>query len=110
MNGNRFTEKAEEAILSAQQRAAAAGNPQIETLHLLAALLAGNDGVASAILRLANVAPDDLRRLVDQEIARLPRVSGDARVNPSPGFHGVLNRAQREAANMGDEYVSVEHL
>ncbi|MDB5074329.1 MAG: chaperone clpB 1 [Chloroflexi bacterium] len=110
MNNIRFTEKAEEAIVSAQSRATAAGNPQIDTAHLLGAMLEQPDGLASAILRLANVNPDDLRRLTDAEIARLPRVSGDAQINPSPSFRSVIARAQREASKMGDEYVSVEHL
>jgi ATP-dependent Clp protease ATP-binding subunit ClpB len=50
---NRFTEKAQEALLGAQERAQEAANPEIEGLHLLAALLADRDGVASSILRRA---------------------------------------------------------
>src|SRR5919201_6791763 len=111
MNMNRFTEKAQAALVEAQQRAQDAGNPQIEGLHLLAALLAPLDGVASAILRLANADPDTLRRRVDQAIAALPRVSGAASPpHPSAEFSAAIQRAQRDASQMGDEYVSVEHL
>src|SRR5207248_5646769 len=78
MDMNRFTEKAQEALIGAQERARQAGNPQIEGLHLLAGLLADPDGVAAAILRLVNTNPDDLRRRVDQDIAALQRVSGAA--------------------------------
>src|SRR5437868_1681620 len=106
MNTNRFTEKAEDAILSAQNRAQEVGNPQVEALHLLWALLAHADGVAPAILRLANVNPDDLKRKVEQEIKALPRVSGDAQVSPTSAFRAAIARAQREAGRMGDEYVS----
>jgi ATP-dependent Clp protease ATP-binding subunit ClpB len=111
MDMNRFTEKAQEALIGAQERARQAGNPQIEGLHLLAALLADPGGVAAAILRLVNANPDDLRRRVEQDIAALPRVSGAAEPpRPSAEFSAAIQRAQRSAAQMGDEYVSVEHL
>jgi ATP-dependent Clp protease ATP-binding subunit ClpB len=110
MNANRFTEKAQEALLNAQNRAESAHHPQVETLHMLSALLAQANGVAPAILRLANVNPDDLRRRVDQDITTLPRVSGDAQISMSAALRNVVNRAQRDAGAMGDEYVSVEHL
>src|SRR5260370_25443276 len=100
MNGSHLTERAEEAVVTAQNQATANGNPQIETLHLRSALLGQEDGLAAAILRLANVNPNDLRRLVDQEIARLPRVGGDAQISPSPSFRSVWTRAQREATKM----------
>ena len=111
MNMNRFTERAQQALVGAQQRAQEAGNPQVEGLHLLNALLTEPDGVATAILRLVNVAPEDLLRRVDQAIAALPRVSGAADPpRPSAEFSAVIQRAQRSASQMGDEYVSVEHL
>src|SRR5919198_828244 len=108
---NRFTEKAQEAIIGAQERAQEAANPEIEGLHLLAALLADPDGVATAILRLANVNTDDLRRRVDQALTALPRMTGTPTPpRPSAELQAVLQRAQRDAAQMGDQYVSVEHL
>src|ERR671929_531433 len=111
MNMNRFTEKAQAALVEAQQRAQDAGNPQIEGLHLLAALLAPPDGVASAILRLANANPDNLRRRVDQDIATLPRITGaTSPPHPSAEFSAAIQRAQRAASQMGVEYVSIEHL
>src|SRR5437016_60010 len=111
MDMNRFTEKAQEALIGAQERARQAGNPQIEGLHLLAALLADPGGVAAAILRLVNANPDDVRRRVEQDIAALPRVSGAAEPpRPSAEFTAAIQRAQRSASQMGDEYVSVEHL
>src|SRR5581483_9152750 len=98
-----FTEKVEDAILQAQNRAQELGNAQIEPLHLLGAILAQADGVAPAILRLANVNPEDLRRRVGGEIAGLPRVSGSGvQIHPSASFRDVISRAQREASRMGD--------
>ena len=110
MNANRLTEKTEEAIVGAQRAAEDAHTPQVETLHLLRELLAQPDGVVPAILRLANANPDDLKRRVEAEIRALPRVGGDAQVGPSAAFRAAIGRAQREAARMGDEYTSVEHL
>src|SRR5437763_374918 len=111
MDMNRFTEKAQEALIGAQERARQAGTPQIEGLHLLAALLADPGGVAAAILRLVNANPDDVRRRVEQAIAALPRVSGAASPpRPSAEFSAAIQRAQGAAAQMGDEYDSVEHL
>jgi ATP-dependent Clp protease ATP-binding subunit ClpB len=111
MDMNRFTEKAQAALVGAQQRAQQAGNPQIEGLHLLAALLDDPEGLTTAILGLVNVEPDDLRRRVEQDIAALPRVTGgDNQPRPSAEFTATIQRAQRSASELGDEYVSVEHL
>ncbi len=111
MNMNRFTEKAQTALVGAQERAQQAGNPRIEGLHLLAALLADPDGLTAVLLRLLNANPDDLRRRVDQAIAALPRVSGAAEPpRPAAEFTAAVQRAQRSASQMGDAYVSVEHL
>jgi ATP-dependent Clp protease ATP-binding subunit ClpB len=110
MSASKFTEKAQEAIVQAQERAEESAHPQIETLHLLQALLQQREGVAPAILRASNVQLDDLQRQVDQALQALPRVSGDSQVTPSSAFRSVVSRAQREAGRMGDEYVSVEHL
>ncbi len=98
MNMNRFTEKAQTALVGAQERAQQAGNPQIEGLHLLAALLADPDGLTAVLLRLLNANPDDLRRRVDQAIAALPRVSGAAEPpRPAAEFTAAVQRAQRSA-------------
>jgi ATP-dependent Clp protease ATP-binding subunit ClpB len=110
MNEYQLTEKAQEAILAAQQQATGNGNPEIDTLHVLEALVGQANGLAPAILRLANVDPRDLQRLAGQEIARLPRVGGDAQINHSSALRSMIARAQRQAAGMGDQYISVEHL
>jgi ATP-dependent Clp protease ATP-binding subunit ClpB len=110
MSASKFTEKAQEAIVQAQERAEEAGHPQIETLHLLDALLRQREGIAPAILRASTIQPEDLGRQVEQALRALPRVSGDSQVTPSSAFRSVISRAQREAGRMGDEYVSVEHL
>jgi ATP-dependent Clp protease ATP-binding subunit ClpB len=114
MDINRFTEKAQEALMAAQRRAARAGNPQVDVEHLLAALLEEEQGLASAILRKSNVNLEGIKRRIDQDLDRLPKVSG---VSGGPeGVHitGRLNqllaRAEEEAQRFKDDYVSVEHL
>jgi ATP-dependent Clp protease ATP-binding subunit ClpB len=111
MNTNRFTEKAQEALLDAQQRAQNSGNPEVTGLHLLASLLSQTAGIVPAILPFVNVDPTDLRRRVDQDLAGLPRVTGaTAEPQLSQELRSVIQRAQSLASEMGDQYVSVEHL
>ena len=111
MNQNRFTEKAQEAIVAAQENARQAGNPEVTGLHLLAALLNQSGGIVPALLPLVNVDPTDLRRRVDQDLAALPRVTGSAaEPQMSQEFRSTIQRAQNAASQMADQYVSVEHL
>ena len=110
MNEYQLTAKTQEAILAAQSQATSVGNPEIETLHLLSALLAQPDGVPVSILYQAGVDPVELRRRAEQEITRLPRVGGDAQIGYSSGFRGLIARAHGEADGMGDAYIAVEHL
>jgi hypothetical protein len=102
MNMNRFTEKAQEALVDAQQRAQNAGNPEVSGLHLLASLLNRSGGIVSAILPLVNVNPTDLLRRVEQDLAALPRVTGATEPpNPSGDFRSAMQRAQGLASEMG---------
>jgi ATP-dependent Clp protease ATP-binding subunit ClpB len=113
MDINRFTEKSQEALQAAQRRAAEAGNPQIEPEHLLGVLLADGTGLASQILRKAQVNVDALKQRVDQELERLPKSSGaeDAdRVGVGSRLNRLLNKAESETKTFKDDFVSVEHL
>ena len=84
MDINRFTEKAQEAILSAQKLAARNGQQQIDSEHLLLALLEQEDGIAPAILRRRASTSTSSRDRVDREVERLPKVSGGSD-QPQPG-------------------------
>jgi ATP-dependent Clp protease ATP-binding subunit ClpB len=112
MDPNRFTEKAQEALAAAQRRATRAGNPQVDVEHLLAALLDDDQGLASAILRKATVNVAGLKQRMDDEINRLPRVSGVS--SEGMQISGRLNRllahVENEAKKFKDDYISVEHL
>jgi ATP-dependent Clp protease ATP-binding subunit ClpB len=113
MDINRFTEKAQEALQTAQKRAIRAGNQQVDVEHLLAALL-DEQGLVPAILSKANVNVDGLKQKTEQELERLPRVSGTSGGPDQFYLTGRLNRvltqAEDELKQFKDEYVSVEHL
>ncbi|HLL05167.1 MAG TPA: ATP-dependent chaperone ClpB, partial [Myxococcaceae bacterium] len=86
-----------------------AGNPQIEDSHLLAALLDQEEGIVAPILQKVGVNVARLRSENDAAAARLPRQSG-AQPTLSRELHQVLDRAEQEARDLKDEYVSTEHL
>jgi ATP-dependent Clp protease ATP-binding subunit ClpB len=114
MDINRFTQKAQEAISSAQTKAARYGHQQVDVEHLLASLLEQEGGLATSIFTKAEVKIDNLKRRVEQELERMPKVSGPGAAPDQIYITGRLNRllaqAEDEAKKLKDEYVSVEHL
>src|SRR2546425_13233159 len=76
MDINRFTQKAQEAIGSAQTKAVRHSHQQVDVEHLLAALLEQEGGLATSIFSKADINADGLKRRVEQELERMPRVSG----------------------------------
>ena len=114
MDINRFTEKAQQAIQAAQTKAARLSHQQIDVEHLLAALLEQEEGLAPAILHKAEIRADLLHQRLEQELDRLPKVSGPSGAPDQIYVTGRLNRllaqAEDEAKRLKDEYVSVEHL
>jgi ATP-dependent Clp protease ATP-binding subunit ClpB len=114
MDFNRYTEKLQEAIRAAQSIAVQHGNQQIDTEHLLLALLSQEGGLATSILNKADVRVDALRTRVQQEVDRLPKVSGPAggpdQVYVTQRITKLLTQAEDEAKRLKDDYVSVEHV
>src|SRR5436309_12724630 len=114
MDINRFTEKAQEAVRSAQSTAVRYGQQQIDVEHLMAALLGQEGGLAPSILAKAGVNVDSLGRRIEAELERLPKVSGPSggpdQVFISSRLNRLLTAAEDEAKTLKDEYVSVEHL
>jgi ATP-dependent Clp protease ATP-binding subunit ClpB len=114
MDINRFTQKAQEAISSAQTKAARYGHQQVDVEHLLASLLEQEGGLATSIFTKAEVKIDNLKRRVEQELERMPKVSGPGGTPDQIYITGRLNRllaqAEDEAKKLKDEYVSIEHL
>ncbi len=107
---DKLTVKAQEALQRAQTLASEKGQPEIEPLHLLAALLAETDGIISPLLERIGVNRRQLDGMVHAEIEHLPRVSGGGPPQISRDLAQVLETAQREADSMKDTYISTEHL
>jgi len=114
MDFNRFTEKMQEAVRAAQSIAIQHGNQQIDVEHLLLALLEQEGGLAPSILNKADIKVDSLRARVQQEVDRLPKVSGATggpdQVYVTPRITKLLTQAEEEAKRLKDEFTSVEHV
>jgi len=110
MRFDKLTIKSQELIQNAQSLASQHHNPQIEPEHFLGAMLAEQEGVAGSIFRKLGVSPGDVARDIALAIDQLPKVSQPGEVYLSPRCKTVLNAAFAEAANMKDEYVSIEHI
>ena len=110
MDLNKFTEKAQEAVFSAQNLAEDKHNTQIEAEHLLSALVEQKDGVVPQVLEKLGVDQAALAHRLNAEIERLAKAYGPTQLYISPGFKQVIDAAQDEAKSLKDEYVSTEHL
>jgi ATP-dependent Clp protease ATP-binding subunit ClpB len=107
---DKLTIKAQEAVATAQGLAADRGNPEIDPLHLLGALLEESDGVIGPILDQIGAQTSQLKEMVDAEMGHFPKTAGGATPQPGSALGQVLEGAQNEADRMKDEYVSTEHL
>ncbi|WP_425615775.1 ATP-dependent chaperone ClpB [Anatilimnocola sp. NA78] len=107
---DKLTIKAQEAVSGAQNLAAEKGNPEIDSLHLLSTLLSERDGLVRPLLEKIGVNIAQLTKLVDGELNRLPKSSGGSQPNPNRALGQILEGAAKEAQQMQDEFVSVEHL
>lgn len=113
MDGDKFTIKAQEALQRAQEIAADRQHQQIDALHLLYALLEDEEGVVNLLLRKLEKNPEIIKEKVNQVLASLPRVFGQTSFGQAyltQDFARVLDQARKEAQNMKDEFISVEHL
>ncbi len=107
---NRFTEKAQEATLAAQELVVAKQQSQMEPEHLLVALLAQEGGVVPQVFLKMTINPGMLLAEAEAEVNKLPRLSSPGTANVSGRAQSVLVRAAEEAGKLKDEYVSTEHL
>ena len=111
MNIQRYTERAQQALLSAQNEAERRGNPELLPEHLLLALLAEEEGVPAAVLRQLNLDPASLASQTEDVLSRLPQQSGQMAQTALPAVtRQVLEQAEAEAAQMHDDFISTEHL
>ena len=114
MDFNRLTEKSQEAIRQAQTTAINHGNQQVDVEHLLAAMLEQEGGLAPSILLRADVPLENLHRRLLQEIDKFPKVAGGAapadQVYLTNRLSQLFSTAEKQAKQLKDDYVSIEHL
>ena len=109
MNLNNFTIKAQEAVQKAAEIATAHQAPSIDTVHLMKGLLSEDENVTPYLLKKMEVNIPRLSQALDAQMQSLPRVSGGSQY-ASGDLNNALVKAQQTATEMGDEFVSVEHL
>ena len=109
---DKLTTKSQEALAEAISLAADRGNPQVEPLHLLSALLGQQGGVAVALLDAVGVNRADVAARANAAIAALPGAEGSSVQQPSASrtLSRVISDAGKEATALGDAYISTEHL
>ncbi len=110
MTLEKFTRKSAEALQDAKAYAIQARNPQIEQAHLFLALLTQKDGLIPQLFKKNGVDIASLESEIRAAVRSLPTVSGDNNIYCSPGCEAALVDAEGQASDMGDAYVSVEHL
>jgi ATP-dependent Clp protease ATP-binding subunit ClpB len=108
----KFTVKAQEAVQRAQELASEHGNPELQPLHVLAALLEDKEGIVPPVLEKIGIGPQAALSEVYRAIESLPKVSGGGatQASVSQSANQLLESAFKEADNFKDEYVSTEHL
>lgn len=112
MDINRLTQKSQEALVQAQNEAVSRDHTEFDNEHLLLALIDQNEGLIPRLLTKLGVAVSEIRAKLEAELDRRPRVTGPgARVaHISKRLNQTLIDAEREARQLKDEYISVEHL
>jgi len=114
MDPNRLTQKSQQALAEAQNKAVTFGHVEVDGEHLLLALLEQPEGLAPRLLRRMDVSVEALARAVEAELRKKPRVSGPGmspdKIYVSQRLSKLLVDSETEARRLKDEYVSVEHL
>ncbi len=109
MDMKNYTQKSLEAIQNAQQMAQTYGNPQLEPLHVALALLEDGEGLIPRVLKLMGKNPAMVEVDLARERDRLPKQQG-GQIYASSSLQSLLTQADQERVDLGDDYVSVEHL
>ncbi|MBQ9433073.1 MAG: ATP-dependent chaperone ClpB [Synergistaceae bacterium] len=114
MDMNKFTRKSQEALAQAQAIASEYNHQGVDTEHVLSAFLKDSEGLIVQLLRKMSVDVPALGRAVDEELAKIPRVTGSGveqgKIAISNRLVRVLTRATDRAKTLKDEYISVEHI
>ena len=112
MQADRFTTKSQEAVAAAQRLAVERRNTEVAPAHLLLALLDQADGLVVPVLQKLGADVAEIRAGAERAVGGLATLSGgaEADVRPSSGLIKAIQRAERESAGLGDEYISTEDL
>jgi ATP-dependent Clp protease ATP-binding subunit ClpB len=112
MDLNKLTQKSQEALGQAIQLARTAGNPSVDGLHLLAALITPSDSLARPLLTDAGAEPAAVLAAANERLAKLPRATGATTGQPELSYstRAALDSAEKRAGEMGDQFVPVQHL
>jgi ATP-dependent Clp protease ATP-binding subunit ClpB len=113
MDFAKLTQMSRQAVTEAQSIGRRHSNNEVDTWHLLAALLAQENGIVPGLLDKMGIGPGALALAVDRELEKLPKISGavdTSKVYVTQAVNEVLTKAEEEAEQLKDEYVSVEHL
>jgi ATP-dependent Clp protease ATP-binding subunit ClpB len=113
MDSNKLTQMSRQAVTDAQALARRLSHNEVDTWHLLSALLGQENGIVPGLLDKMSITPSAVSLAVDRELERLPKVSGNvdtSKVYVTSAMNEVLTKAEDEAQSLKDEYVSVEHL
>jgi len=114
MDLNRFTTRSQEALQEAQTKAIRYGHQEVDGEHLLLALVEQSDGLVPRLFQRMEVPVDSARERIEQELEKKPRISGPGaeagKVYITQRLNKLLVKAEEEAKNLKDEYVSVEHI
>ena len=112
MADDKLTHKSQDALSVAIRRAAADGSPQVEALHLLVALVEQADGTTAPLLRAVGADPALIAKQAEERLARQPKAQGATLSAPgtSRALNAAIATASRRAKQLGDEYISTEHL
>ena len=105
-----YTVRAQQALATAHELASTRSNPELTPDHLLLALTADQDAIASVVIRQAGGDVASARARAESRLATLPTVSGGSPPQPSLGLREALNRAREQARELGDAFVASEHL
>lgn len=110
---NRLTEMARNALTEGQAFARRNKNNEVETLHLLSALVGQENGIVQGLLNNLEITPNAMALSIDREIAKLPSVSGSvdsSKIFITAALNDVFTKAEEEATSLKDDFISVEHL
>jgi len=110
MKWDRFTLKSQEAFQQAQSKAQESDHQELQPEHLLWAFLGQEENVVNAVLSKIGVSPSKIRAEVEKALEVLPKVKGGGDVYLSSRLRQIVNKAEKEAAKLKDEYISTEHL